>query len=243
MEKKWKHIIAAAGLGWMLFSGMEVYGFEPYYLNGDQTLSMIQNTGGIYNDGSTGLFMDLSTMEIEDVFSDGLAAKVNVTDISNNEIISVQPIHVRFAEDGRAWVLRNDGKWQEVSEGSEDPASLAVYFVREAMGDDKQRDKFTDEIAKIMAEKQDPPGTIVPEDAIPLETPAPVVKTPVPTPKEAVTPKKQDEKKPDIETKKEANGKPKGKASNPSTPQVTVTITEAPKVEIIEQPEVKVEIE
>ena len=239
MEKKWRHMVAAAGLGWMLFSGVQVHGFEPYYLNGDQTLPMIQNTGGIYNDGSTGLFMDLSTMEIEDVFSDGLAAKVNVTDISQNEVISVRPIHVRFAEDGRAWILRNDDQWQEVSEGSEDPASLAVYFVREAMGDEKQRDRFTDEIAKIMADKQDPPGTIVPVQVVPLETAKPETKTATPK-KEGKVKKQKEGAKADRENKKGNKGK---QEASSSSSDVTVTITEAPRVEIIEQPEVKVEIQ
>lgn len=234
MARKWKHIIAAAGLGWMLASCGQVYGFEPYYLNGDRTLPMIQNTGGIYNDGSTGLFMDVSTMEIEDVFSDGLAAKVNVSDISQNEVISLHAIHVRLAEDGRAWVMRNDGKWQEVSEGSEDPASLAVYFVRETMGEEDQRDRFTDEIAKIMAEKQEPPGTIVPENAIPLEPLPPAMKAP--------EPKKTEKPNRPKDAAKRERGKQEEKSSDTS-PQVTVTITEAPRVEIIEQPEVKVDIE
>lgn len=231
MAKRWKRILAAAGLGWMLFSSMQVGAFEPYYLNGDQTLPMIQNTGGIYNDGTTGLFMDLSTMEIEDVFSDGLAAKVNVSDISQNEVVSVNTIHVRFAEDGRAWVLRHDGKWQEVSEGSEDPASMAVYFVRQEMGDEKRRDDFMAQIEKISVEKTEEPGTVVPTDIIPLiDVPVPEVKTPakkaVEKPKKVVSPAKKKNEPKEI-----------------PAPEVKVTITEAPQVEIIQQPEVQVDIE
>lgn len=230
MAKRWKCILAAAGLGWMLFSSVQVGAFEPYYLNGDQTLPMIQNTGGIYNDGTTGLFLDLSTMEIEDVFSDGLAAKVNVSDISQSNIVSVNTIHVRFAEDGRAWALRNDGKWQEVSEGSEDPASLAVYFVRQEMGDEKRRDDFMTQIEKISEEKTGALESVVPAEAIPLiDVPVPEVKEPV---KKAIEKTKK--------TKTQGNKKVTPKEI--PAPEVTVTITEAPQVEILQQPQVQVEV-
>lgn len=44
------------GLSGFSWGGM-AEAFEPYYLNGDKTYPMIQNTGGIYNDGATGLFL------------------------------------------------------------------------------------------------------------------------------------------------------------------------------------------
>ena len=58
---------------------------DPYYLNGDKNYPMIQNTGGIYNDGTTGLFLDLSTVTIEDVFEDGLAARVKLMNLVSNK--------------------------------------------------------------------------------------------------------------------------------------------------------------
>lgn len=35
------------------------------------------NTGGIDNDGNTGVFMDLTSVSVEDVFKNGLAVKVD----------------------------------------------------------------------------------------------------------------------------------------------------------------------
>lgn len=225
MVKRWKYIVALAGVSWMLWSAGEVSAFEPYYLNGDKTLPMIQNTGGIYNDGATGLFMDLSTLTIEDVFSDGLAVKVDVSDMSASSVLSVQTLHIRFADNGKSWILRHDGKWQEVSEGSEDPAALAIYFTREAMGDETRREDLTSQIEKITSEKQEDAGSVVPADAIPLPIASPAPKT---------SPSVQGET---------GKNKKVAKAQKPSNPNVTVTITEAPKVEIVHTPDVQVDIE
>ena len=231
MVKRCKKFLAAIALGVLCFSAGEASAFEPYYLNGDKTLPMIQNTGGIYNDGSTGLFMDLSTMEIEDVFPDGLAAKVKVSELTSSAVISTQVIHARFAEDGRNWIEQADGKWREVSEDSEDPASMAVYFMKQEMGDDSRREDFTNQIGAITAAKSDEGGTVVPTDAIPLPS---IV--PAPTPQKEAQPDNQnnsEEPKQSVKKLKPAKTKPA---------EVQVTITEAPQVEIVNTPDVQVDI-
>ena len=80
--KKWEKIVTALGAALFLYTAEPVFAFEPFYLNGDQTQPMIQNTGGIYNDGKTGLFMDLTSMTIEGVFNDGLAVRVKASCMS-----------------------------------------------------------------------------------------------------------------------------------------------------------------
>ncbi len=232
MVKRWKKFLAAVALGIICFSAGEASAFEPYYLNGDKNLPMIQNTGGIYNDGNTGLFMDLSTMEIEDVFTDGLAAKVNVSELLAGAVLSTRVIHARFAEDGRTWIEQADGKWREVSEDSEDPSSAVIYFMRQEMGNDSRREDFTNQMGTITAAKtEEEEGSVVPKDVIPLSSvtpstqPAEEIKTePAETP---AAPKKSVKKIKPVK-KKPAD--------------VEINITAAPQVEIVNTQEVRVDI-
>ena len=192
--------------------------FEPYYLNGDKTYPMIQNTGGIYNDGATGLFLDLSSLTVEDVFEDGLQAKVKTLDVKSSKAFTESVIHVRYSVDSKAWALGQDGRWREIPAGTEDPAALVVYFMRQAMAEDGTRDRLSSEIAAIMGARKDKLGKTVPPDAVPLIDAAP--------PKEGQAVKK-------------TGNVQKG---NPDADQVTVTITEAPKVEITSTPPPQVDI-
>lgn len=192
--------------------------FEPYYLNGDKTYPMIQNTGGIYNDGATGLFLDLSTLTVEDVFEDGLQAKVKTMDVKSAKAFTENWIHVRYSVDGKAWALGQDGRWREIPSNTEDPASLTVYFIRQAMAEDAVRDRLSGEIGQIMESKKDNLGKTAPADAIPLM---------------------------DVEAPPQAPAvKEKGNVQKQSadTDTVTVTITEAPKVEITTTPPPQVDI-
>lgn len=192
--------------------------FEPYYLNGDKTYPMIQNTGGIYNDGATGLFLDLSTLTVEDVFEDGLQAKVKTMDVKSAKAFTENWIHVRYSVDGKAWALGQDGRWREIPSNTEDPASLTVYFIRQAMAEDAVRDRLSGEIGQIMETKKDNLGKTAPFDAIPLM---------------------------DVEAPPQAPAvKEKGSVQKQSadTDTVTVTITEAPKVEITTTPPPQVDI-
>lgn len=192
--------------------------FEPYYLNGDKTYPMIQNTGGIYNDGATGLFLDLSTLTVEDVFEDGLQAKVKTMDVKSAKAFTENWIHVRYSVDGKAWALGQDGRWREIPSNTEDPASLTVYFIRQAMAEDAVRDRLSGEIGQIMETKKDNLGKTAPADAIPLM---------------------------DVEAPPQAPAvKEKGSVQKQSadSDKVTVTITEAPKVEITTNPPPQVDI-
>ncbi|WP_299412514.1 hypothetical protein [uncultured Dialister sp.] len=179
---------------------------------------MIQNTGGIYNDGATGLFLDLSTLTVEDVFEDGLQAKVKTMDVKSAKAFMENWIHVRYSVDGKAWALGQDGRWREIPSNTEDPASLTVYFIRQAMAEDAVRDRLSGEIGQIMETKKDNLGKTAPSDAIPLM---------------------------DVEAPPQAPAvKEKGSVQNQSadTDTVTVTITEAPKVEITTTPPPQVDI-
>lgn len=214
--KKWKQIVTALGAAMMLYGAGSVSAFEPFYLNGDQTQPMIQNTGGIYNDGKTGLFMDLTTMTIEGVFYDGLAVRVKIFELAEGKSAGTGFLHVRYAEDGKAWVLRTDDRWQEVASGTEDPSALAVYFVREEMGNDARRDTYMSQIEKLAAAQDGDPGSIVPANALP----ASFGQTPKAAAKKAARPVK---------------GKSVVRTNPLPAPHgdVTVTITEAPQVEIV----------
>ena len=134
--RKFRTCLMTLGFCLAVCSFSEAAASDPYYLNGDKNYPMIQNTGGIYNDGTTGLFLDLSTVTIEDVFEDGLAARVKLMNLVSNKETGEAWVHVRFDVDGRVWAQRTDGKWSEVSKNFDDPAALAVMFVREEMGDD-----------------------------------------------------------------------------------------------------------
>ncbi len=245
MAKRWRKYIAALGFGIFLLSAGRASAIDTYYLNNDPTLPMIQNTGGIYNDGHTGLFMDLSTLAIEGIFKDGLAAKVNVLELETGKFTESRTLHVRYADTGKAWVLRTDGKWQETSEGAEDPASMVVYFVKQEMGNDARRDEFMGQIEKLALENPGEPPSIVPAGAVSLKSVKKIEKTEK-TEKAEKTAKVEKTKKPStaakpkksvVKQKKEV----KKKATEPKE-DVVVTITEAPKVEITQSEPVKVSI-
>ena len=63
--RKFRTCLMTLGFCLAVCSFSEAAASDPYYLNGDKNYPMIQNTGGIYNDGTTGLFLDLSTVTIE----------------------------------------------------------------------------------------------------------------------------------------------------------------------------------
>ncbi len=237
MAKRWKKYIAALGFGIFLLSAGRASAMDTYYLNNDVTLPMIQDTAGVNNDGHTGLFMDLSTLAIEGIFKDGLAAKVNVLELATGKLTETRTIHVRYADTGKAWVLRTDGKWQETSEGAEDPASMAVHFVKQEMGNDARRDEFMGQIEKIAMETPGEPPSIVPTGVVPLGSVENVekAKTEKPVKEEKATAKaKEKAKKTTTKPKKSVVKQKKETPKQLPPPQedVVVTITEAPKVEV-----------
>lgn len=67
---------------------------EEIYLHGDTNIPMILNTGGIDNDGNTGVFMDLTSISVEDLFKNGLAVKVDFSSWRKGYLPCLPPISV-----------------------------------------------------------------------------------------------------------------------------------------------------
>ena len=235
MVKRWKKYIAALGFGIFLFSTGEASAIETYYLNNDVTLPMIQNTGGIYNDGHTGLFMDLSTVAIDGVYKDGLSVEAKVLELSAGSLVESRMLHVRCSDTGKNWVLQDDGKWQEVSESAADASSMAAHFVKQEMGNDARRNEFMAQIEKLATETSEEPPSIVPADALPLGSARKVEKTEKTQKAEKVkttaTAKAKVVAKPKKRVIKQKKETAKKKTAE-NHDDVVVTITEAPKVEI-----------
>lgn len=105
---------------------------EEIYLHGDTNIPMILNTGGIDNDGNTGVFMDLTSISVEDLFKNGLAVKVNFFKLEKG-VSTVSTAHFRMTEDGGAWIAMEDG-WHAVDGGAARVESEAVRLIREEMG-------------------------------------------------------------------------------------------------------------
>ena len=163
--------------------------------------------------------MDLSTIEVEDVFEDGLQAKVKTVNVESAKTCTEDWIHVRYSVDGKAWALGKDSRWREIPSDTDDPASLVVSFIRQEMGNSERRDTFSGEISAIMDKKQGNLGKVAPADAIPLI----------------------DVQAPPQDVKKKGFVQKENKSGDSSEP-VTVTITEAPQVEITSNPPVQVDI-
>lgn len=212
--KRLKRTVMALGFSMALFSGGMAEAFEPYYLNGDTMFPMIQNTAGPKGDGRTGLFIDLSSLQVEYVFSDGLQVKTKVVDILSSRKVKDDWLHVRYSVDGKSWALGKDRKWREIPEKTEDPSSLAVYYIREEMGRDRER--FANEISAIL-EKQN--------GSLKKAEPAKVLPFNPSLQKENQSPDRSVKRKGNVqEAKKEE------KQEKPFPSDVSVTITEEPTV-------------
>lgn len=124
---------------------------EEIYLHGDTNIPMILNTGGIDNDGNTGVFMDLTSISVEDLFKNGLAVKVNFFKLEKG-VSTVSTAHFRMTEDGGAWIAMEDG-WHAVNEGATRVESEAVRLIREEMGKEECRDKYMGQITALWERK------------------------------------------------------------------------------------------
>lgn len=120
---------------------------EEIYLHGDTNIPMILNTGGIDNDGNTGVFMDLTSVSVEDVFKNGLAVKVDLFKLEKG-ISTVSTAHFRMTDDGGAWVAGEDG-WHSVNEDAAQAEKEAVRLIRKEMGKEECRDKYMGQITAI----------------------------------------------------------------------------------------------
>ena len=124
---------------------------EEIYLHEDTNIPMILNTGGIDNDGNTGVFMDLTSISVEDLFKNGLAVKVNFFKLEKG-VSTVSTAHFRMTEDGGAWIAMEDG-WHAVDEGAARVESEAVRLIREEMGKEECRDKYMGQITALWERK------------------------------------------------------------------------------------------
>ena len=124
---------------------------EEIYLHGDTNIPMILNTSGIDNDGNTGVFMDLTSISVEDLFKNGLAVKVNFFKLEKG-VSTVSTAHFRMTEDGGAWIAMEDG-WHAVNEGAAQVESEAVRLIREEMGKEECRDKYMGQITALWERK------------------------------------------------------------------------------------------
>lgn len=135
----------------LMWSGSGSMAAEEIYLHGDTNIPMILNTGGIDNDGNTGVFMDLTSISVEDLFKNGLAVKVNFFKLEKG-VSAVSTAHFRMTEDGGAWIAMEDG-WHAVNEGAARAESEAVRLIREEMGKEECRDKYMGQITALWERK------------------------------------------------------------------------------------------
>lgn len=124
---------------------------EEIYLHGDTNIPMILNTGGIDNDGNTGVFMDLTSISVEDLFKNGLAVKVNFFKLEKG-VPTVSTAHFRMTDDGGAWIAGEDG-WHSVNEDAAQAEKEAVRLIREEMGKEECRDKYMGQITALWERK------------------------------------------------------------------------------------------
>lgn len=124
---------------------------EEIYLHGDTNIPMILNTGGIDNDGDTGVFMDLTSVSVEDVFKNGLAVKVDFFKLEKG-ISTVSTAHFRMTDDGGAWIAGEDG-WHSVNEDAAQAEKEAVRLIRKEMGKEECRDKYMGQITALWERK------------------------------------------------------------------------------------------
>lgn len=104
---------------------------------------------GTWNDKA--LYLERKSIFLEDVFQDGLAVQVRIFDDENGKV-HVETVHLRMADDGRAWVLRSDG-WYAVTEGSGNIERKMIRIIREDMGSDEHRKAYITRIGEIWEHK------------------------------------------------------------------------------------------
>lgn len=158
MWKRW-----AAGLVLTLLMTGSVSALDTVYLKGDQNYPMIKNTGSIYNDGSVGRFLDLSSVTVEGVFSDGLSVKADVKDLDEEGKEEKETIRLRLADDGRSWVKEKDG-FREITDTSGDAMGHAAALIRQDMGTKSKRSAYLAQIIKASEHKKE--ETVVPKKLI-----------------------------------------------------------------------------
>ena len=141
--KKIRWIIAGL-LAVLPWTGMAA---DHVYFQNNLNYPMIVNTEGIYTVGNNGIFMNLSSIELEDIFKNGMAVKASFLQVNNEEARTFTE-HFRMADDGRAWMRMQDG-WHAVTSDSSGAERMAVSLIREDMGNEEKRMGYTAQITAI----------------------------------------------------------------------------------------------
>lgn len=218
-------IALVAGIAITLLSCARAEANQSSYLRGDPSFPMVQKVGQTEN---VGLYLSLGSINIEDVFEDGLEASAGLVYVTDRKEELKSTILVRFGEDDKAWAKGMDGKWREISASSDDPAALVVSYIKREMGKSSKRDVFADEMEQVINKKKGNLGKVEPKDAKEL----------------VMTPKKADKEEKNLSVKKKGNvptEKDLGK-NKEGNQDVTVVITETPTVEITKNPPAQVDI-
>ena len=139
--KRWMIAGLLATLPWMGMASDHVY------FQNNRNFPMIVNTEGIYTVGNNGIFMNLSSIELEDIFKNGMAVKASFLQVNNEEVRTFTE-HFRMADDGRAWMRMEDG-WHAVTSDSSGAERMAVSLIREDMGNEEKRMGYTAQITAI----------------------------------------------------------------------------------------------
>lgn len=198
---------------------------EAYYLNNNSNYPMIANTGGIFNTGTQGLFLDLYSVKIEGVYSDGMAVSVPILDAEGNGVIFSRPAHFRFAVDGRSFVQRDDKSWMEVSSHADDPTAQAVYFIKQELGNSARREKYVSQMDQLKeAAGSSEKKSVIPEKAAANDGSDPFIRRRSPVKRRgAVKRKGQVQRK---------NNNEKVKVEITRDPEVEITSNPPPQVDI-----------
>lgn len=192
---------------------------DTIYWQGNTNYPMIQSS---QNDEKTDgrLFLDLSSVKITDVFSDGLEASARLLQVQPKGKVKRMTVKVRFDVEGREWVQGAKDTWYGIPEYSTDPAALVVDHVRQEMGSEARRDTLLAQIEKITVSKKGKLESADPKGAVLLTA--------------AGDAQAAAEKKKAQEARKKAEEKAKAEQERQKQEdeQVQVTIIERPEVEI-----------
>lgn len=216
---KFSRLYFAAGICLSLLAAGTADANEIYYLKGDTNYPLIQNRRNDVETDGTGLFLDLSSVKITDVFSDGLEASARLLQVGEKGKTSSIFVKVRFDVDGKEWVQGSKNTWYGIPAQSTDPAALVVDYVRREMGEASRRDALLGQIEKISSAKKGKMEKTNPKGAV-LLTAAEGQKQ-GPAKKEAGKAKPEEKKPADSSNQKEIKDE-----------QVQVTIVGVPEVEI-----------
>jgi hypothetical protein len=166
--KKWKRTLALLAVLSVL-GGISSFADEAYD-GTNSSYPMIANTGGIYNDGSQGLFISLQSVKIKNLFDDGMEVDADILNANGEGTVITQTAAFRLAVNGRSFVKKSEDLWMEINPDSDDPMGQAVYYIKKQLGDPAYRDRYLEEINAIKAANgNEPLGTVVPSNVKPYD--------------------------------------------------------------------------